>query len=112
MRVSGVPDESGEVGQKAGGNGAPVSGRRAAISLSLLFAFWIPARTAGQNTEAGYDRPVSWKQLIPNIASDQKRIWLFPLKLGAAHNAIPTVSVLAATAGLVALDPFSASYFR
>jgi membrane-associated phospholipid phosphatase len=50
--------------------------------------------------------------LLPNIASDQKRIWLFPLKLGQANHAIPTASVAVTTAGLVALDPFDASYFR
>jgi membrane-associated phospholipid phosphatase len=106
---------------------------RIAIGLTLLFAFGIP-HAAGQNTqqhqapvvipslsgqpvparraEPEFDRPVSWKQLFPNIVSDQKRIWLFPLKLGQANNATPTVSVLAATAGLVALDPFNAAYFR
>jgi membrane-associated phospholipid phosphatase len=107
---------------------------RTAIGLTLLCVFGIPSRTVCQSVEPfqtpvaipsisgqpipsrqrepEFDRPVSWKQLFPNIASDQKRIWLFPFKLGQANNAIPTVSVLAATAGLVALDPINASYFR
>ena len=106
---------------------------RTAIGLTLLFAFVIPSSPVGQSTEPHptpggipssghpvpapqpqpeFDRPVSWKQLLPNIASDQKRIWLFPLKLGQTNNAVPTAGILAATAGLVAADPYNASYFR
>jgi len=61
---------------------------------------------------AAYDRPVSWKQLIPNILSDQRQIWLFPVKVAEGQSLIPTSAVLATTAGLVALDPTDAPYFR
>jgi membrane-associated phospholipid phosphatase len=57
-------------------------------------------------------RPVSWKTLATNIASDQRRIWLFPLTLGQESHWIPAASVVGATAGLVALDPYDAPYFR
>lgn len=66
---------------------------------------------AGPGT-AAYDRPVSWKTLIPNLASDQKNMWLFPLRLFAGQNLIPTAAVIGTTAGLVALDPHDAPYFR
>ncbi len=58
------------------------------------------------------DRPVSWKLLLPNIASDQERIWTFPARLIQGQNWIPTGAVLGTTAGLIALDPTEAGYFR
>jgi len=61
---------------------------------------------------APLERPVSWKRLIPNLASDQKKIWLFPLQLARGNNLIPAGAVLGATAGLVALDPLDEPYFR
>jgi len=61
---------------------------------------------------ADTERSVSWKELLPNIASDQKRIWLFPFQLGQPGVLIPTTAVLGATAGLVALDPYDTPYFH
>ena len=58
------------------------------------------------------DRPVSWKLLIPNLISDQERIWTFPARLAQGQNWLPTAAVLGAAAGLVALDPTEASFFR
>jgi len=58
------------------------------------------------------NRPVSWKLLLPNIASDQKRIWTFPARLVQGQNWIPTAAVLGTMAGLIALDPTEAGYFR
>jgi membrane-associated phospholipid phosphatase len=81
----------------------------------LLFAVLAPAYLAAQpapQTSAPFDRPVSWKQLVPNAASDQARIWLFPRKLRQKKVLIPTLAVLGTTAALVALDPFTAPYFR
>ena len=58
------------------------------------------------------DRSVSWKLLLPNIVSDQERIWSFPARLVQGHDWIPTAAVLATTAGLIAFDPTEAGYFR
>ncbi len=58
------------------------------------------------------DRPVSWKLLLPNIVSDQERIWTFPARLMQGQNWIPTAAILGTTAGLIALDPTEATYFR
>jgi len=58
------------------------------------------------------NRPVSWKLLLPHLMSDQERIWSFPAKLGRSENWIPTAAVLGTTAGLLALDPIDAAYFR
>jgi len=94
---------------------------------------WLPSQTAepGQTLPAGspagappqapvpitqpapaYDRPVSWKQLFPNLISDQERIWTFPARLVQGQNWIPTAAVLGTTAGLVALDPTGGAYFH
>jgi len=58
------------------------------------------------------DRPVSWRLLLPNIVSDQQRIWSFPARLAQGQNWLPAAAVVGATAGLVALDPIEASFFR
>jgi membrane-associated phospholipid phosphatase len=58
------------------------------------------------------DRQVSWKLLLPNLISDQGRIWSFPARLVQGQSWIPTAAVLGTTAGLVALDPTEAAYFR
>jgi membrane-associated phospholipid phosphatase len=110
-----------------------------AVALMLLSTFAVPFRTAGQTTEpdqappAGSptsappqapvpspipqpapaaDRTVSWKLLLPNIVSDQKQIWSFPVGLVEGRHWIPTAAILGTAAGLVALDPNEASYFR
>jgi len=54
----------------------------------------------------------SWKRIIPDIASDQKRIWTFPLHVFERKNLMPVMGVLAVTAGLVAIDPVDTPPFR
>lgn len=50
---------------------------------------------------------------MPNILTDQKRIWLFPFTaVTTGHGLIPAIGVVGATAGLVALDPVDTPYFR
>lgn len=110
-----------------------------AVALMVLSALAIPSQAAGQATEPGQtppagspsntspeapvppavsqpaqavDRPVSLKLLLPNLLSDQKRIWSFPTRLAQGQSWIPTAVVLGTTAGLLALDPIEASYFR
>jgi membrane-associated phospholipid phosphatase len=58
------------------------------------------------------DRPVSLKQLIPNILSDQKQIWTFPVRAFQNNNWVPLLAVSAVAAGLVAADPVDTGYFR
>lgn len=62
--------------------------------------------------QATADRPISWKLLVPNILHDQKPIWLFPKTVAQGHHWKPAAGFIVATAGLVALDPHDAPYFR
>jgi membrane-associated phospholipid phosphatase len=57
-------------------------------------------------------RPVSWKTLIPNVANDQKRMWMFPAQAIQGKHWAPTLAVLAVTATLIATDPGAGRYFR
>jgi membrane-associated phospholipid phosphatase len=70
------------------------------------------ARPPAQSPPPGFDRPVSWKLLYPNLIADQKHIWSFPARLMRGQNWTPTAAVLGITAGLVLLDPSDAGYFR
>ena len=58
------------------------------------------------------DRDISWRLLVPNILHDQKPIWLFPASAARGRHLKPTFGIIAVTAGLVALDPHDAPYFR
>ena len=71
-----------------------------------------PTLSPNSQPPAVVDRTVSWKLLLPNIASDQERIWTFPARLVQGHNWIPTAAVLGTLAGLIALDPTEGGYFR
>ena len=107
------------------------------VALIVLSTLAVPFRTAGQTTEPDQtpptgsptsvppqapspasppvptaERPVSWKLLLPNLISDQERIWTFPARLVQGQNWISTTAVLGTTAGLLALDPTEAAYFR
>jgi len=59
-----------------------------------------------------YQRPVSLGRIIPNIADDQSKIWLFPAKLNKKRNWIPVAAILGTNAALIALDSHDAPYFR
>ena len=61
---------------------------------------------------AGDFRTVSWKTLFPNLLDDQRRIWTFPAGLAKGKHWIPALTITGVTAGLVALDPHDAPYFR
>ena len=89
------------------------------VALVLaLSALALPCSVAAQTAPADsapasqQERDISWKKLIPNVLHDQKPIWTFPLHVGQNRNWVPTAAVLGATAGLVALDPHTAPYFR
>jgi membrane-associated phospholipid phosphatase len=51
-------------------------------------------------------RDVSLRLLPINILHDQKNIWMFPRQLAKGRHWVPTVALVASTAGLVAADPY------
>jgi membrane-associated phospholipid phosphatase len=63
-------------------------------------------------TSPDFDRPVSWKTLLPNVGHDQKDIWTSPARLSKRKYLWPTLAVIGTAAGLVALDPKDAPPFR
>jgi len=59
------------------------------------------------------ERPVSWLKLVPNLAHDQKDIWLFPVSLARGRHLKPGLVLTAVTAGVVAsVDARSGRYFQ
>jgi hypothetical protein len=52
------------------------------------------------------------KLLLRRIATDQKPIWMFPLHAAEGKSWKPTLAVLGATAGLIALDPTDTPFFQ
>ena len=99
--------------QTASNAPAPASTTTQDPSAPVSTAAQQPAQNPSAPVPAAeFDRPVSLKRLIPNLASDQKKIWLFPLRLFQGKGLLPAGAVLGTTAGLVALDPLDAPYFR
>ncbi|MCU1340175.1 MAG: phosphoesterase, PA-phosphatase related [Bryobacterales bacterium] len=66
-----------------------------------------------QADNSGAEEPaISWKQIPSDVLHAQKQIWLFPTKVVRGQHVVPTILALGSTAGLYALDPTVARYFR
>jgi membrane-associated phospholipid phosphatase len=90
---------------------------RQSLVVAVLLAagsgsLWAQGVQPAQPGQQDYERPISWKQLIPNILSDQGAIWSFPATLAQGHNWAPTVGIVGTTAALFQLDPYAARYFH
>lgn len=92
---------------EAGAQFLPRSFQTPASPLSQLSS----GETSAAVSQPG-ERQVSLKTIVPNILHDQRPIWTFPLRVAEGHHLAPTIAVVAATAGLVALDPYDEPYFR
>ena len=71
-----------------------------------------PIPTAEGLPSAEQDVDITWKKLPQRILHDQKEIWLFPVQLAKGRYWIPTLAVVAGTAGLIVADPHAMPYFR
>lgn len=79
-----------------------------------------PAVSAGADAQlpppppppGSQSRQASWKRVIPDLASDQKRIWMFPAAALKDKRWLPVLGVLAGTGALFALDAKSEAAFR
>jgi membrane-associated phospholipid phosphatase len=58
------------------------------------------------------ERPISLIQCGTNVLRDQKPIWTFPAKAVRGEHWKPTLSIAIVAAALVALDPYTDSYFH
>lgn len=57
-------------------------------------------------------REATWRSLPGDFLHDQKDLWTFPLRLAKGHALVPTLIVVAGTAGLIFADPHDMPYFR
>ncbi len=69
-----------------------------AILSCTLCAAAATGQTAPAQPPAPFDRPVSFKLLPSNLLSDQKRIWLAPLRLAHPKNRIAPAAIVGVTA--------------
>ena len=68
---------------------------------------------SGEGRDSPSNRKVSWRSLPKDFVHDQKGIWLlFPAQLARGHYWLPTLSIVAGTAGLIVADPHAMPYFR
>ncbi len=81
--------------------------RSTEITLLLFLAL-----SSGLNAQQPAGREVSWVRLVPNIASDQKQIWLSPAKLARGKRWLPVIGVAGITAALIETDARTGRYFR
>ena len=66
-----------------------------------------------QTAEAPADgRAIDWKKVIPAVASDQKRIWTFPLQAARGKHWAPVLGIAGVTVAMIAADPHAMPYFR
>src|ERR1700743_1432773 len=95
-----------------------LSSARRLRPLVLLFALVAASSLRAQEVPSvpavppNPEREASWSNIIPNLASDQKNIWLFTVRLAKGKHLLPTLAVVGTTAALVALDSHDAPYFR
>jgi membrane-associated phospholipid phosphatase len=54
----------------------------------------------------------TWKQLYTDVVADQKTVLKYPFQVARGHHWKPSLAVAAGIAGLVAIDPRDAPYFR
>ena len=70
-----------------------------------------PAALASPSPSARPLRDVSPSLLPANFLRDQERLWLFPRQLAQGHHWTPTITLAAATLGLLSADPHVQPYF-
>ena len=102
-------------------------GQRTFIFITVLLCASFPVRAqtdpgipqlpgSGHTSPSGSqepdDRAISWKRIAPNILHDQVPIWTFPCRVAEGEHWKPTLALVTATAGLVALDPVDTPHFR
>ncbi|HYM11807.1 MAG TPA: phosphatase PAP2 family protein [Bryobacterales bacterium] len=88
--------------------------------MAVLTMLWLPGRATPQSlppagsgsTNTPDDESASLKRVPGDIVADQKAIWRFPFQAARGKHWKLALGVIGVTAGLVALDPSDAPYFR
>ena len=82
--------------------------------LATTFASAQPPETQRDRLidAAAAETPIPLKRVPLDILHDQKTIWTFPVKAVRGQHWKPVLGVALITAGLVALDPHTDSYFH
>ena len=66
--------------------------RRAWLVLALS------ALAPGLVAQTATERAIDWKKVIPAVASDQRRIWTFPLHAARGNHWAPVLGIAAVRA--------------
>jgi membrane-associated phospholipid phosphatase len=77
------------------------------VLASILGCASLAAQPAG-----GEEAAITPVRLAKNVLHDQKPIWTFPVKAARGKHWKPLLAVVAGTAGLVVLDPYTERYFH
>lgn len=67
---------------------------------------------SGPQPPADQGRQISWQRLVPNLLSDQKQIWTFPIHIAQRKRLWPALAVVGATAALILTDAQTDPHFR
>jgi membrane-associated phospholipid phosphatase len=91
-------------------------------ALAMLAALLVLAGRSGAQslpsaeTDAGpgaaAEKLISPNMMLQRIATDQKRVWMFPVEAARGKGWKPALAVIGVTAGLVALDPTDTPLFQ
>lgn len=79
-----------------------------ALALSVL----VPGLVAQTAPAPSDGRAIDWKKVIPAVASDQKRIWTFPLHAARGKHWAPVLGIAGVTVAMIAADPHEMPHFR
>jgi membrane-associated phospholipid phosphatase len=94
------------------------SPRAVAILMALLIpagrsgAQSLPSAEANASSGATAEQVISPQMIPQRIATDQKRIWRFPVEAARGRSWKPALGVIGVTAGLIALDPTDTPLFQ
>jgi hypothetical protein len=82
------------------------------VWLALALSVLVPALVAQTAPAPADGRAIDWKKVIPAVASDQKRIWTFPLHAARGKHWAPVLGIVGVTVAMIAADPHEMPCFR
>lgn len=89
-----------------------MSRSRRCCGLLLLAAALVSSLRAQSIPGDGAVRSCDASSIVPNILTDQRQIWTFPIHMAKGEHLVPALAFIAATGVLIATDPYDSHYFR